>query len=549
MREAGLRSDAPTRALLWRSMLALATIAALALGGQWLVQDRLARDLPDAHVINLAGRQRMLGHELGKLALQVQAAPPGERPPLRAALREVAAEWQATHRALRRGDEALGIPADHGLWIAAHLVRVEPELRAAVAASERLIAADDAAAAALAAEALLRHEARFSPTMEAIVAAYEAAAVADARRVRHIELAILGSLLLTLVLTAGLVVWPAARRIREALATLAERGRERAAILAAVPEPVLVLGRDGAPLAAPPGEAARQAVARVQALPPPQRERLLAAIAAAIATGEIQRVDGGPGTPSGGRFELRLARHDAGSVVALVRDVSEQRRQDRRMLDAVAQAQQRMGSELHDGLCQQLTGLLMLARMLAARAERGHPITVAELTPLCEHLAGCVAEARAVAQSLYPVVLSQFGLVDALEQMCAAATSLSRVRCTCRAALGGAAPPEDVTIHLFRIAQEALANAIRHGRAGEVEVALERLPGTLVLSVRDDGVGVPADLTPGRGMGIHSMMYRAQAIGGWLTVSRAEPHGTLVRCTLPLADAAPAAATAAASAA
>src|SRR5262249_154993 len=99
---------------------------------------------------------------------------------------------------------------------------------------------------------------------------------------------------------------------------------------------------------------------------------------------------------------------------------------------------------------------------------------------------------------------------------------------------------EGAAIHLYRIAQEAVANAVRHARCGAIEVTLLRDDsGALVLSVSDDGVGIAEGAeapAPRHGMGLHSMQYRAEAIGAWLSITARDGGGTLVRCVLPESD-------------
>ena len=306
------------------------------------------------------------------------------------------------------------------------------------------------------------------------------------------------------------------------------------ALLAALPEPVVLIGRDGqlrdavVPPAAHPG-----ALAHLQRfLAGPHAPAALRLLRELGDDDRVHTLDLGPG-PADRRFELRMSRGHGDTVLALMHDVTEQRLLERRMLDEVARAQQQMGSDLHDGVCQQLTGLLLLAQALEGAARRGEPIALADLSQLREHLAAGAVEVRQVSQSLYPVVLSQHGLVDALRQLCDSVSALHRLRCTCTTSLthlslAGAA------IQLYRIAQEAVANAVRHARCTTITVELARDGGELVLSISDDGTGLPASpATRPPGMGLHSMSHRAEAIGAFLSITPREGGGTVVRCALP----------------
>lgn len=513
--------DAPTRSLAWRYALTLLTVAALSIGGQLVVQSSLRDEATRAHVINLAGRQRLLGERLGKVALQLQAG--GDAPQR---MNATLGELRRTHATLRAGAELGG-----DLLLRCLVARQELQLAGLSAAAQALQAAPRPEAPAVA--ALLARQERFVALTEVVVRRHERTSREHVARLGRTELAILGLVLLTLLLEGLLVFWPALRRIRRAIEAVLASDRQRAAILAALPEPVVLLTRDGQIQdSLVPPSASPAALEHLGAfLRGPHAPAALKLIADVREGDRIQALDIGPG-PSDRRFELRMSRYHGDTVLALMHDVTEERLLDRRMLDEVARAQQRMGSELHDGLCQQLTGLLLLVQALEGSARRGESVALAELTQLREHLAASAVEARQVSQSLYPVVLRQHGLVDALRQLCDSVGALHRVRCTCRTTLTQVTL-EGAAIHLYRIAQEAVANAVRHARCTAIEVSLERAAQALVLAIVDDGVGLPATPAIRPGMGLHSMNYRAEAIGAWLTISPRAGGGTEVRCTLP----------------
>ncbi len=347
-----------------------------------------------------------------------------------------------------------------------------------------------------------------------------------------IELVIFGCVIITLLLVGVLVIATALQRLRTRAIGLGEVVREQSAVLAGLPEPVVLLTAEGRVVRSFGPDA--PTLDHLQAvLAGPQGPRARAAIAAAL-DGGGHTFDLGPG-PGELRCELRMSRYNADTVLAFLHDVTEQRRFDRRMLDEVAKAQQQMGSDLHDGLCQQLTGLLLLAQALEGGARRGEAVSLADIARLREHLAASAVEARQLSQSLYPVVLRQHGLVDALRQMCDATGALHGIRCTCRTELQ-AVDLAGSAIHLYRIAQESVANAVRHARATEISVTLVREDGALVLTITDDGVGIPQGAGLRHGMGLTSMSHRAEAIGAYLTIAAGPRGGTTVRCVLPIED-------------
>jgi signal transduction histidine kinase len=204
---------------------------------------------------------------------------------------------------------------------------------------------------------------------------------------------------------------------------------------------------------------------------------------------------------------------------------------------ASEQEQQRIGRELHDGLCQTLAGIAALSatlsRTLVAKSDAEASAAVAEITKL---LNAAIGEARDLAHGLGPVGRQKTDLPAALEHLALNVQHRFRVSCSLKCdgpfpGLGG-----EVVGHLQRIAQEALNNAVAHGRVQRIEICLSGANGEGLLSVRDDGVGIPEAALQGDGMGFETMAYRARLIGGSLEVQRVAPHGTAVTCVFPLLE-------------
>lgn len=222
------------------------------------------------------------------------------------------------------------------------------------------------------------------------------------------------------------------------------------------------------------------------------------------------------------------------AVARLTQEIVAQSRLQRQLLDAVTAEQQRFGSDLHDGLLQQLTGLSLLIRLQLTRASRGAALEAKDLTQIGGLLDEAISEARRMSRAMMPVVLEQKGLAYALEDLVKQAGASGRVRCTARIALSGRIPEPSKSNHLFRIAQEAVQNALKHSRAAELELAVSVDDEALELRVSDDGIGLIApDGTSRTGMGLRTMEYRARAIGASLQLEANKPRGTLVRCRLP----------------
>jgi len=135
---------------------------------------------------------------------------------------------------------------------------------------------------------------------------------------------------------------------------------------------------------------------------------------------------------------------------------------------------------------------------------------------------------------LLPVALEEGDLVGAIGQLAAAATTGSHIACAFHCSHPDLVGDSRVAMHVYRIAQEAVSNAVRHSGARNIRITLLQEHGETVLSVADDGAGLPGDAPPPGGMGLRTMRYRAGLIGGALEVGPGPNGGTLVVCRLPL---------------
>lgn len=233
-----------------------------------------------------------------------------------------------------------------------------------------------------------------------------------------------------------------------------------------------------------------------------------------------------------------------GGVLFFVRDVTERRRLERELLEINDRAQRRLGQDLHDGLGQQLAGTTYLGEMLARElAERGAP-EAAAARQIVSLLGDAIHQTRELARGLCPVDLGNASLLRALAQLAANLEARFGVRCAVAdpgGVAGRLAGGAGMATHLYRIAQEAMHNAVRHGHARQLDVCLDRADREgqemATLSVGDDGAGFDGRAADKGGLGLHMMRYRAHTIGGTLEISPGEGGGTRVRCTFPLASA------------
>jgi two-component system CheB/CheR fusion protein len=220
----------------------------------------------------------------------------------------------------------------------------------------------------------------------------------------------------------------------------------------------------------------------------------------------------------------------------VVTDLSERRRLERLVMEAAAAEQRRIGQDLHDGLCQQLGSIGLSVERLKRRAEKGVAIEPLEFSKIQQWLNESASQLRQVAHGLQPVQFRSGGLPQALREL--AMETSDRFHINCRALCSPKAQIEDQTTadHLYRIAQEATGNAIKHGQAKRVRIQLAIPPvGGLALAVVDNGLGfrAPANAGRGGGMGLRIMKYRADAIGADFRVQPRRRRGALVWCVLP----------------
>lgn len=221
------------------------------------------------------------------------------------------------------------------------------------------------------------------------------------------------------------------------------------------------------------------------------------------------------------------------AVQRLGQEIRAQMKLQRQLLDAVTAEQHRLGSDLHDGLLQQLTGVSLLIRSLLTRASRGAAPQERDIEQLGTLLDDAIGEARRMSRAMMPVVLEQKGLAHALEDLAKQANASKRARCTTRIELRGRVLDAPRSNHLFRIAQEAVQNALKHSQAENISLSLVDSGEAIELRVSDDGVGLISAAGVSRtGMGLRTMEYRARAIGAELHFERGQPKGTVVRCRL-----------------
>jgi PAS domain S-box-containing protein len=224
---------------------------------------------------------------------------------------------------------------------------------------------------------------------------------------------------------------------------------------------------------------------------------------------------------------------DIGIFVGIARDISAKRRLEKEVAKASTYEQERIGQEIHDGLGQRLTGVSLLATTLRNELIE-HELAEAETAKeIVEQLHQAIHEVRTIAHGLSPLPLMLGGLEDALARLADDTQFTTGIDCRFHSQVSETPLIEDRTVamQLYRIAQEAVHNAVKHAHARTITLALDVKDGLPELVIEDDGVGIQLDDDAGEGIGLRIMRYRASIVGCNLTIESVPDRGTCIRCS------------------
>ena len=213
-------------------------------------------------------------------------------------------------------------------------------------------------------------------------------------------------------------------------------------------------------------------------------------------------------------------------------DLTERKRLEKQILEISEQEQERIGQDLHDGLCQLLSGIKFKTTLLEQKLQAKAHAEAKDARAIEDLLISAIERARNIARGLHPVELEARGLMSALEELAAHAEGVYGISCRCQFRKPVFVHDHNLARHLYRIAQEAITNAVKHSQAKRIRVSLTANTDWLVLTVRDDGIGLPARPKKKTGMGLPLMQYRARTIGATLELRSQPGEGTTVLCRL-----------------
>ena len=222
---------------------------------------------------------------------------------------------------------------------------------------------------------------------------------------------------------------------------------------------------------------------------------------------------------------------------ALTQEMAERQRLEEEILRVGERERRRIGHDLHDSLCQHLTGTALAGQVLGERLAAKSLPEAADAGKVVELVEEGIALARNLARGLYPVEMEAEGLMVAFRDLAANTTNATKVRCVFECDAPVLIHDDAAATHLFRIAQEAVRNAVQHGKPKRIGITLAERGGFVTLTVEDDGVGVPETARKTNGLGIRIMAHRAAMIGGSFAIEPGPTGGTIVTCSVPNATA------------
>jgi PAS domain S-box-containing protein len=221
--------------------------------------------------------------------------------------------------------------------------------------------------------------------------------------------------------------------------------------------------------------------------------------------------------------------------MATMIDISERKQLEQELVNLSEHEQRRLGRELHDSLGQLLTGTALFSRLLADKlATQGLP-EAAEAAQVADWVQQAVGTTHDVAHGLYPESLASHGFQMALEALAAQTAQLFGITCRLEGSIPDDLLPPSAALHLYRIAQESLTNAVQHGQATSVVIQLEMTSEHLCMRVQDNGTGMTQDAPPG-GMGLRNMRTRAALLEATLSIDSTDAGGTQVTFAMPLSS-------------
>jgi signal transduction histidine kinase len=222
------------------------------------------------------------------------------------------------------------------------------------------------------------------------------------------------------------------------------------------------------------------------------------------------------------------------SNVKLLGEIEERKRLEKEILNISERERRRIGRELHDSIGQQFTGIAFMTKVLEQKLTTKSPDEATDASEIKELINQAMDQTRGLAKGLHPIDLDAGSLAAALQELAATTKKLFGIRCALKCDQPVTIDDAEVATHLYRITQEAITNAIKHGKAENIRVELHCGTDRSVLKVENDGLDFPEEFEArGTGMGLQIMDHRADIIGASLDIHKAAGGGTIVTCSFP----------------
>ncbi len=216
----------------------------------------------------------------------------------------------------------------------------------------------------------------------------------------------------------------------------------------------------------------------------------------------------------------------------LTRTIAQRQELERELLEISEREKRRIGEDLHDMVCQELTATALFLKSTAKKVEGESPTAAQTLGEAAQIVNRNVGLTRDLARGLQPADLKGSGLKEALRGLCAQAGEVSEIKCHLKAAKGVRVTDDNVALHLYRVAQEAVTNAVKHSGAKNLLITLDKNAENVCVTVEDDGKGF-SPRRRSKGLGLHIMRYRANVLGGELKIEKRKRGGMQITCVIP----------------
>ncbi len=232
-------------------------------------------------------------------------------------------------------------------------------------------------------------------------------------------------------------------------------------------------------------------------------------------------------------FQRELEARVRQRTLALTREMAERQRLEEEILKVSEREQRRIGHDLHDSLCQHLTATALAGQVLADRLAAKSLPEAGDANGVVDLVEQGIDLARNLARGLYPVEMDAEGLMAAFHELADNIAKGARISCVFECATPVLVDDDAAATHLYRIAQEAVRNALQHAKPSRIGLSLSERTGLLTLTIEDDGIGPPEDPRKTDGLGIRIMAHRASILGGSFSIEPGPTGGTIVTCSIP----------------